>query len=156
MFFSNNSYIIFSILYAVKFITFIVYMRLLTHKLSHLGMKITSISLFLALMFFINTFISFIAFSNVFISKKIGLFIPYIIIEGHILLYSVALLPFLTRSYLFFSFILPVFFGYFLILYNYKNILRMSMAFESKKYDLSEDVQRGVKVSKKLIRFDRY
>ncbi|RVD91471.1 hypothetical protein TUBRATIS_20770 [Tubulinosema ratisbonensis] len=152
MLYSNNSYRYFSFLYALRFIAYIIYMKLLVSKLNRVGSKVSSISLYLALMFFLNTFLSFLAFSNVFISKKLKLFIPYIVIEGHMVLYSTALLPFLTRSYIFLSCIFPLMLAYFFVLYNYDNISKLDMAMETNKYNLSEIKQRGIKVSIILIR----
>ncbi|RVD91472.1 hypothetical protein TUBRATIS_20780 [Tubulinosema ratisbonensis] len=132
MIYSDDYYKIFAFLHALRFITFIIYLRVVIDILADAGVKLESTSLFLSVMFFVITFISFVAFSTVFVSKKLKLFMPYVVIEGHTVLFSIVVMPYITKPYLFLSFIIPVVLGYLLVLYNYEGILKLEMAIEHK------------------------
>ncbi|RVD90535.1 hypothetical protein TUBRATIS_30390 [Tubulinosema ratisbonensis] len=158
MIYSDDYYKIFAFLHALRFITFIIYLRVVIDILADAGVKLESTSLFLSVMFFVITFISFVAFSTVFVSKKLKLFMPYVVIEGHTVLFSIVVMPYITKPYLFLSFIIPVVLGYLLVLYNYEGILKLEMAIETQKYNLNKHKQRAIKVRAILtsVRFITY
>ncbi|KCZ74705.1 hypothetical protein H311_04327, partial [Anncaliia algerae PRA109] len=134
---TSRIYTFFFIFYFIKIIGFVVYFKFLIKKFIDSGIKTLPISLYLVWMFFISSFISFILLTNVFVSQKVQMYIPYIIIEGNLILVSVSLLPFTSRGYYFVAFICPQILEYFLILYAFNKDIKTARYVEVRKLGLN-------------------
>ncbi|KCZ82440.1 hypothetical protein H312_00098 [Anncaliia algerae PRA339] len=144
---NSRIYIFFFFLYFIKIIGVLIYFKLLIQKFNVNGVKTPQISLYFAYMFFTSSFVSFILLTYVFISQKIQMYIPYVIVEGNLVLISIGLLPFVQRRYSSLLLIFPMFIKYFMILYIFRNDIKAARYVEAQKYGLNILAQRALKVS---------
>ncbi|KCZ75343.1 hypothetical protein H311_03682 [Anncaliia algerae PRA109] len=147
MIFNSRIYIFFFFLYFIKIIGILIYFKFVIQKFSTIGVKTPQISLYFAYMFFTSSFVSFILLTYVFISQKIRMYIPYVIVEGNLVLVSIVLLPFVERRYSSLVLICPMFIKYFMILYIFRNDIKAARYVEAQKYGLNILAQRALKVS---------
>ncbi|KCZ82442.1 hypothetical protein H312_00100 [Anncaliia algerae PRA339] len=149
---SSRVYTFFFFFYFLKILGFVIYIKFIASFNEKIGIRISPFGVYLTWLSFVNAFITFLLLTNVFVSQKVNMYIPYIILEGNAVIVSIALLPFVGKGYHFIAFVCPLFIEYFLILYAFDKDIKTAKYVEAQKFGLNVLAQRALKVSLKLIR----
>lgn len=144
----SAAYFSFFLCYIIELSCYILYFRIYVRRYRLDGIRIQPLRIFKIYDYVLISFLSFIAISTVYFSKRQNMLIPFIILQANIILNSCLNLPYGSEAY----YSLPFFFfstlGFCLVLYFYKPIYNITRDYEFNKLNLTENQKTKINVSK--------